>query len=78
MGWYEDRELIKQCNLEWIQTLQEKVEQKDGRIEVCVMNRKIDFWPYSDTYYLHSQGKYGVGIAQLCQKIKGYVEKKKT
>lgn len=43
---------------------------EDGMlVRAEVFNRRIDFWPASDCYFLYSRNKYGHGIPELCATI---------
>lgn len=57
-----------------IESLNLPIEKKELVWSVVVMDRKIDFWPATDTYFLHAQNKYGHDIKQLVGKIMGYLK----
>lgn len=44
--------------------------QIDGtKVVVQVLDKKFDFYPASNTYFIHSTQKYGYGIQELCKQI---------
>lgn len=69
-------EQLRKGRIEWIECLGLPVERSTSMLSIKVEGRRIDFWPGSNTYYLHSKQKYGIGIPELCQKIKTHLEKK--
>lgn len=61
--------LAKSSNKSWVNLLEVPIVESGSMLSVSVMGRKIDFWPASDVYYLHSKNAYGHGIAELVKKI---------
>lgn len=69
------RKRERDARIEWIQSLKIPLEETPIMISVKVEGKKIDFWPNSNTYFLHSKQIYGHGIPELCQKILTYLNK---
>lgn len=69
-NWTEQQEEIRACNLAWIEALKIPYEVQGTMLSLKVEGKRIDFWPYSDTWFSHSKNRYGCGIANLCKKIK--------
>lgn len=57
-----------------IESLGVPIEKKELVWSVVIKDRKIDFWPATDTYFLHAQNKYGHDIKKLVGKIMGYLQ----
>jgi len=80
-----DREAMegtKKANILCIEAL---VKQMDGTLEIKnsryrakLQNRLIDFWPHSNSYYVHSQSQYGHGIANLVEQISDWYEQQQS
>lgn len=74
---YEERKKKEvEGRKEWISVLGLPIEIEKVKYTVKALGITIDFYPLSDTYYRHDTMKYGVGISELCQKIKNAMEKK--
>lgn len=44
-------------------------EEVDGTIRFKIQGKTFDFWPASNTYFIHSTNQYGVGIEKLVTQI---------
>lgn len=66
--------LLKSANEAWLEVLKIPIENHGTMRSIVVAGRRIDFWPSSDCYYLHSKQTYGYGIAELVKTIKAFSE----
>jgi hypothetical protein len=41
-----------------------------GLVSLTIQGKRFDFWPSTNCYYIHSKGKYDMGIDRLCRQIK--------
>lgn len=68
----EVTEQRRQLSFSWIRSVASKDLRDPGssKVTMDIKGKRFDFFPASNTYYVHSTGVYGYGIDKLCQQIK--------